>query len=452
LIGILGSAALAAIAPAGASAAIPSPDADAFYAQSPGLEAHAPGTVLRSRAVEVPLPAKAWQVAYRSTDTKGRPIAAVATVLVPLPPASGRRRLVSYQVAIDSLGPHCNPSYTLRTGSQKELVAIGPLLAAGWAVVVPDFEGPRNAYTAGLIAARTVLDGIRAAERFGPAKLAGKDAPVGLWGYSGGGQATAWAAEQQPSYAPELDIKGVAAGGVPPDVEQVARAIDGGPFFGIYLAASIGLSREFPEMAIESILNDKGRAAKAKVDHQCADELVLGHPMQRMTDLVTVPDPLAIPRIRAVIAADRLGKATPTAPLFVYHSVLDELIPVAGPDALVAKYCNEGATVFYQRDVSGEHIAYAATGGVEAFTYLAARFAGVRPPTNCRVRLDHDKGEADDGGTRGTCVRDHGRGPRHRSRARLVVRRTGSEGRRQRSRRQDRRHGPRRLGCAAGRR
>ena len=54
------------------------------------------------------------------------------------------------------------------------------------------------AYTAGWLAARTVLDGIRAAIAFEPAGLAGGETPIGLWGYSGGGQATAWAVEQQP--------------------------------------------------------------------------------------------------------------------------------------------------------------------------------------------------------------------------------------------------------------
>lgn len=376
--------AVALALPAGARAeTIPPPDADPFYAVPSGLEAQAEGTVLRSREVTVtlrglPVPVKSWQLLYRSNDSKGRPIAAVATVLVPLTPYSGRRPLVSYQAAIDSLGSHCNPSYTLRTGTQKELVSLVPLIAAGWAVVVPDFEGPRNAYGAGLVAGRTVLDGIRAAERFAPAELAGTDTPVGLWGYSGGGQASAWAAEQQPVYAPELSVEAVAAGGVPPDLEQVARQIDGGLFFGIYAAVAVGLSREFPEVDIDALLNERGQALKERIGTECADELVLGYPMQRMSDYTTAPDPLAVPRVRDVIAANRLGEATPTAPLFIYHSVLDELIPVVGPDALVSKYCAEGATLYYQRDVTGEHIAYAVTGGALAFTYLAARFAGPR--------------------------------------------------------------------------
>lgn len=381
--------ALAIVAPAGA-ATIPPPDADPFYAQPAAavLAAQPPGTVLRSREVTVnglgiPLPARSWQVFYRSNDTHSNPIGAVATIVVPSAPyLGGPRPLVSYQMAIDSLGTQCNPSYTLRTGTQKETISVAGLVAAGYAVVVPDFEGPRMAYTAGPLAARTTLDGIRAALRFAPDGL-GARTPVGMWGYSGGGQATAWAAEQQPVYAPELKLAAVAEGGVPPDIEQVARQIDGGPFFGVYFAGVVGSAREYPEYDIDPLLNDRGKALKREIGTQCAETLVTGYPFQHMSDYTTVPDFLAQPDVQAVIEDNRLGKVKPAAPIYIYHSVLDELIPVAGPDALVASYCAQGARVFYRRDVLGEHVAYAFTGAPGALAYLAARFAGVPPATNC---------------------------------------------------------------------
>jgi hypothetical protein len=152
---------LAALAsPSGAAEQIALPDEDPFYAQDRPevLRAHPPGTVLRSREVAlggagVPILGRAWQLAYRSNDSKGRAITAVATLVVPLTPYQGKRPLVSYQMAIDALGTQCNPSYTMRTGTQKEMPSVVRLLDAGWAVVVPDFEGPRMAYTAGLVAA-----------------------------------------------------------------------------------------------------------------------------------------------------------------------------------------------------------------------------------------------------------------------------------------------------------
>ena len=91
----------------------------------------------------------------------------------------------------------------MRLGREGEEPLIGQALTMGWAVVVPDYEGPDSQWTAGTQAGHAVLDGIRAALRFGPAGLAGPSTPVGLWGYSGGAQATARATELQPGYAPD---------------------------------------------------------------------------------------------------------------------------------------------------------------------------------------------------------------------------------------------------------
>ena len=95
-----------------------------------------------------------------------------------------------------------------------------------------DYEGPRSEWTAGLNTAHGVIDGIRAAQSFAPAGLSGAATPTALMGYPGGALASQWANEVQPTYAPELKFAGVAAGGVPADIEYVARRIDGGVFAG----------------------------------------------------------------------------------------------------------------------------------------------------------------------------------------------------------------------------
>lgn len=380
-------AALALSAAATPAAAIPPPDEDPFYDAPRGLKSERPGTILRSRAVQItglgiPLPFRSWQLLYRSSDSKGRPVAIVGTLVVPLTPYAGARPLISYQMAIDSLAPECNPSYTMRTGTQKETATAALGLLRGWAVMVPDFEGPRDAYGAGPMAGHATLDGIRAAHRFKPAGLAGRSTPTGMVGYSGGGQATAWAAELAPSYAPELRLAGVAEGGVPPDLVPVARQVDGGPFAGAYFGVSVGLDREFKELRLRRLLNDRGKQLVKRISEQCA-ELVTDYPFQRISDYTEVEDPLEVPRVRRVIAKNRLGKDTPTAPLYVWHTALDELIPVAGPDGLVDEYCREGAQVFYERSALGEHVTYAIIGAPGALQYLAERFAGRPVPTNC---------------------------------------------------------------------
>ena len=125
--------AVALLLAAGASAAtatraetFPEPADDPFYQPPPGFELQPHGAILRSRpimalAYGVPLPVQAWQILTRSNDTKNRPVAVVATLMVPMAPylGAGPRPLLSYQVAINSLGDQCIPSYSLRSGSSQ---------------------------------------------------------------------------------------------------------------------------------------------------------------------------------------------------------------------------------------------------------------------------------------------------------------------------------------------
>ncbi|HEX3604437.1 MAG TPA: lipase family protein [Candidatus Dormibacteraeota bacterium] len=392
----VGAAAAAALlaapgsqAPAAADAAPSAPDQDPFYRPAGPVAAMPPGTILGSRPVTVaalglPLPLSAWQLRYATRDGRGRPEAAVATVILPgNAPRTGPRPLVSYQVAEDSLATTCAPSYEMRLGREGEEPLIGQALTMGWAVVVPDYEGPDSQWTAGTQAGHAVLDGVRAALRFGPAGLAGPSTPLGLWGYSGGAQATAWATELQPTYAPELRITGAAEGGVPADVEQVARTLDGGFASGLLFGAAVGLNRAYPEMQTDSILNAKGRAAFARIGGECIDQFTREYAFQHLADYTTVADPLALPAVRSVIAADRLGQRIPAAPLYIFQARFDELIPASQVQALVRTYCAAHATVQYQEDLIGEHVTEAATGAPGAVAYLAGRFNGLTAPSSC---------------------------------------------------------------------
>ncbi len=375
---------------AGASAAMPSPDADRFYKppRDSRLAKARPGELLRSRVVDLSRSAisvghRAWQLQYRTADTKGRPEAAVATLVVPDKPFRGRRPLLSYQPAEDSLTRRCSSSYELRTGSGGEPSTFSLALERGWAVVIPDYEGPESQWIAGVQAGHAVLDAVRAVERFGPGGIRGRRTPVGLWGYSGGGHATAWASELHPSYAPEIRLRGVAHGGASADVVRTARNVDGGPGSGLVLAAAVGISRAYPEMRINSLLNDAGRTMMKRIGDMCLEEFVLAYPLRRLSEFTVVPDPLVVPRVRRVLDAVSLGQRAPSAPLYVYHSIIDELNPIAASDAMVARYCRLGARVAYERSLLGEHIVLQETGAPAVVRYLKDRFTGVAAPNIC---------------------------------------------------------------------
>jgi hypothetical protein len=369
-----------------------SPAADPFYLPPSPIPQVAPGTILRSRPVVIrgmgfPMPVKAWQVLYRSTDAQGRPNAVSGTVGVL---DDGRpltsRPLVAYNVGSHGLGADCAPSYLLREGADAEEPIMAGALARGWAVMVSDYEGSGtpgpHTYGSGLATGRAVLDGARAAQHLPDLGLTGKS-PVALWGYSEGGLATTWAAELAPRYAPDLTIVGAAAGGVPANLGNVARKIDGGPLSGFVLAAAVGLNRAYPEMRLDSLLNEKGKIAAEAVASMCQYQWTMAFANKRMADFTTVADPLNLPRIRKILDANTLGRRNPGVPLYLYESTQDEFMPLADVRGLVKTYCGYGLPVSYYEDSFSEHISLAGQGAPAAIAWLGDRFAGATAASTC---------------------------------------------------------------------
>ena len=360
------------------------PDDDPFYRVPEPLAGLRPGEVLDARPVQVRavrhlVKAEAWNVKLRSTDSHGAAVAGVATVMVPHRSFDGPARpLLSYQCAIDSLGAAADPSYTLRHGEQWELPFITRALHRGWAVVTTDYTGPRHAFAAGVLAARFVLDGIRAALAFQPAGF-GANSPIGLWGYSGGAQATLCAAEQHPSYAPELNIVGAAAGGITVDPATMSGTFedvyDGSFLSGIPLGAIIGISREYPEVDLLGALTPQGRALVTAADGMTAEQLLMSFPFLHWAEYLTVPSVLDIPGLRSAFEANAFGQGTPTTALYLYHGVHEQNLPIADADAFVARYRQAGADVTYNRVRIGGHVLVTLLGVPGALRFLGERFS-----------------------------------------------------------------------------
>ncbi len=337
-----------------------------------------PGELLEYKSVIATAPAKAWKLLYRSTSATGEPNAVSGILLVPhMPWTKGPRPLVAYAVGTHGLGDRCAPSTRLTNGSENEVLLMSQALSRGWAVVVTDYEGlgtpGTHTYAVGQSEGRAVLDAARAAARVPQAGLSA-DGPVGVFGYSQGGQAAAFAGELQPSYAPDLNLVGVAEGGVPADLNAVMKFNDGGAAFGLVLGAAVGYSTAYPELPFTAVLNEKGKKAVAKVKEACTVELGAAAPFAHLNDFTTQPDVAADPRWQARLAENYAGKTKPGAPVYLYHASLDELIPLAVGKGLRDRYRALGADVTWQEFPLLEHIGGVATGGPVAMTWLGTKF------------------------------------------------------------------------------
>ncbi|GGG24393.1 lipase [Rhodococcoides trifolii] len=365
------------------------PDPDPFYAAPADIADHAPGDVLQSRRADAWMypNTDVWQLKYRSTNSAGAPVAAVTTVLMPRGHGAGTP-LVSYQAVINALGVKCAPSHGLFTYEIGEAPSLYlGLVARGWAVAVPDYLGPNGAYGAAEYEGRLTLDGVRAVTRFEQLPLA--DSPVALVGYSGGALATSWASAMAPTYAPELNIVGTAQGGIPADLGLIAQNLGYSaiphPAFGMALAASLGLEREYPtEFPVSPNLNATGLALRDRVSNECRRSIILGGAFRSARDLSTV-DIASLPSAQAVLRKNSLVDypGVPTAPVYMWQGRNDFITPFAPVEATVKRYCESGATVEFRPYPLAEHFSGSIVGLPEAYAYIEARFRGEPAPSNC---------------------------------------------------------------------
>jgi alpha-beta hydrolase superfamily lysophospholipase len=383
------------------------PSDDPFYQPPPGYQHAMPGTVLRSRDVElaflglIPQRAMATQLLYRTTDMNGNPEATATTVIVPADVTPEHPcPVLSYQCAIDAVTSRCFPSYALRRNAwavgalaQLELLLITAALAEGWAVSIPDHEGRTGMWGAPYEPGYFILDGVRAAlsaERLGLSPSApGGSTPVALWGYSGGGLATAWAAELCADYAPELDIVGAVLGSPVGDLGHTFRRLNGTFLSGLPAMVIAALARIYPDLdrVIQEHANDEGRALLQRLEGMTTVGAVLRMAKKDVGVYLDRPleEILTMPEVQHVFDSIKLGATVPTPPVLIVQAVHDYLIDVEDIDELANTYSTGGADVTYHRDAFNEHLLLHPLSAPMTLRWLQDRFAG-RPLTDHLVR------------------------------------------------------------------
>ncbi|MFI6514251.1 lipase family protein [Spirillospora sp. NPDC050679] len=395
---VLAAGAAAAVLPAApASARAPQPAApqdDPFYQPPSPLPPGKPGDVIRSRPAKFALApsVKSWQVLYRSEDAQGAPTAVSGTVLVPDKPwkGKGERPVVSYTVGTRGVGDDCAPSYTLTTGLDYEQFTINDLVNKGWAVVVTDMQGLGtpgvHPYIVGRAAGRNALDVVRAAQRL-PETGLGASNPVAVSGYSQGGSTAGWAAELAGAYAPELNLKGVAANGVPADPIAMGRFLDGTLGAGLMFLAGLGFDAAYPELNLDGVLNDAGKKLKEDFKNVCLVS-VGGLPaigstaFRRISDFAT-RDILQDPAWQARFNENKLGGTKPGVPVFQGHAMLDELVGFQQADALHRDWCKAGANLTWKTYGAAEHLVGFLRAWPDTVNFLNDRFQDKPVKGNC---------------------------------------------------------------------
>lgn len=282
------------------------------------------------------------------------------------------------------IGRACAPSSPER--APQAVASLTAVAQQGYVAVAPDYAGlgspGHHDYLVGRAAAHDVLDAARSARELVP----GVGEATLLWGHSQGGHAVLWAGQEASSYAPEVQLAGVAATGAPTDLREIVRRLEDRPSAVLVSAFVVrAWAREYPDAKILAQVPEESRAVLEEVAEGClggADSTAM---MQLATELKgrLLPDRAYEGRLGELLARNSPSGAM-EAPLLVGQAVEDEIVPVGTTRAWVEGVCAAGQPVDY-REYPGGHAALMGSPALvrDLLAWARARVAGEPVEDTC---------------------------------------------------------------------
>lgn len=347
----------------------------------------APGDLVDAVRIEgAPMGAQAWRIRYRSQDEAGRPITVSGAVVVPRGRAGSQGRdIVVWAHGASGVAESCGLSD--KPGLFGQIAGLEALLAAGNVVVAPDYQGLGNPgphpFLVGTAGARSVIDAARATRAMSQARASTRYA---VFGESLGGFSALWTAAEA-ARAPELTLVGVAAAAPPTDLKS---NLGGGSnalvraFLTAYTASSWEKVYDLP---LISAVKPRTAVLIRNLAKNCVSldgfKLRTKIGMVRLAGQLKGVDLAASPRWGRIMARNSVPAARLNVPIFVYQGGKDEIVAPAVTRDFVRRLCRGRAAVRFTTAAAGDHISAGKAAAPEAVAWIADRFAGTRPPSDC---------------------------------------------------------------------
>ncbi len=429
------AAVLAAVALAAPAAAITTAPASAveirgvilpdFYDPPTSIPA-TPGTVIRSeamaKAINLPVvfPGTSTRLMYSTIDSNGVPAPATGAFIQSTKAwnGPGPRPLVAVGSGTIGQGDQCAPSFGLEypllvglnqgestIGLNYELIQMSALLNKGYNIALTDYIGLGSTnrvhtYMNRADQAHALLDVARAVRKL-PGSPVTAQTKVGLWGYSQGGGAVAAAAEEHPTYAPDVNLVGSYAGAPPANLSEVIKGIDGNMIAGVLGFAMNGLLESYPQLQpiVAANINDKGAAALKDISTSCVGDMIFGYGFSKSSSWTKSGKSMGqiiseTPAAQAVVEAQKIGNRKPTTPVLVTTDLADGTVPHKQSRQLAVDWCKKGSRVTYvplglpalpgDTDRAAiHHLAGMVEGLPSALSWMENRFAGKSSINSC---------------------------------------------------------------------
>jgi acetyl esterase/lipase len=362
-----------------------------FYAATDiDLSSYANGGLIRSEALDgAPDGAAAYRVLYKSQGLQGEPIAVSGVVIVPggPTPANGRP-IVAWAHPTTGIVPKCAPS--LARVFFQSIQGLNQMLQRGYVVTATDYPGlgtvGPHPYLVGISEARAVLDSVRVARSM---PGAGGGLAFAVWGHSQGGQAALYTGILARSYAPELELVGVAAAA--PATELGTLLTDDMDTAGGKNITAMTLwswSRVYGA-PISNVVSPQAMPAVDQLANGCIerffDAIDRRGPARELTqNFLTVNNLSDAKPWDGLLASNTPGTLPPSIPVFLAQGMKDTLVRPAVTKNYMQSLCKAGSAVEWYPVPGSGHLFVARDSAGAAVDWIAARFAGSPPaPSNC---------------------------------------------------------------------
>jgi acetyl esterase/lipase len=361
----------------------------AFYVPTEQELTGQPGTIIRTEPLRgAPNDATAYRILYRSRGLQDEPIAVSGVVVIPAGPTpEAGRPIVAWAHPTTGVVPRCAPSLAHFVFQQMQ--GLRDMVNRGYVVTATDYPGLGTAgphpYLVGISEARAVLDSVRAArDMLGT----GGGRRFAVWGHSKGGQASLYSGILGHSYAPDLDLVGIAAA-APATELAVLMADDlnsnGGrnltamtlwswqrvfnaPMERVVAKAAIPVVNRLAEECIESIYD-------LVIRQRVAGSLV--------KTFLSVPNPLDVEPWRSLAASNTPGVLPSNVPIFLSQGEDDKLVRPNVTRDYMGKLCDTGSHVRLVMLPGVNHGFIGRDSATRAVDWIGDRFADAPPPTDC---------------------------------------------------------------------
>jgi acetyl esterase/lipase len=361
----------------------------AFYVPAEQELAGEPGTIIHSELLRgAPNGATAYRILYRSRGLHDEPIAVSGVVAVPAGPApAAARPIVAWAHPTTGVVPRCAPSLAHFVFQQMQ--GLRDMVGRGYVVTATDYPGLGTAgphpYLVGISEARAVLDSVRAARDL---PGAGGGRRYAVWGHSQGGQAALYSGILGKSYAPDLDLVGIAAAA--PATELAVLMTDdlnsnGGrnltamtlwswqrvfdaPMQRVVAKAAIPVVNRLAEECIESIYD-------IVIRQRVAAPLA--------NTFLSVPNPLAVEPWRSLAARNTPGALPSNVPVFLSQGEDDHLVQPNVTRDYTRKLCDAGSRVRLVMLPGVNHGFIGRDSASRAVDWIGDRFADTPAPSDC---------------------------------------------------------------------